>query len=49
MRHRNLYGTAGTPKQRDTTRPTQGLRRPVTERGRMALERSRRRFPPRAG
>jgi hypothetical protein len=47
MRQRNFYGPAGTPNARNTNRPANGLRRPVTERGRIALEKSRRRLPPR--
>jgi hypothetical protein len=48
MRQRNAYGLAGTPNNRTIIRPTPGLRRPVTRRGRLALEESRRRFTPRA-
>jgi hypothetical protein len=48
MRQRNAYGLAGTPNNRTITRPAPGLRRPVTRRGRLALEESRRRFMPRA-
>jgi hypothetical protein len=49
MRQRNAYGLAGTPNTRANIRPvTTGPRRPVTERGRMALESSRRRHQPRA-
>jgi hypothetical protein len=48
MRQRNAYGLAGTPATRVNSRPVTPLRRPVTQRGRMALESSRRRFVPRA-
>ena len=47
MRQRNLYGLAGTRNSRTSNRPNQ-VRRPVTERGRLALESSRRRHTPRA-
>jgi hypothetical protein len=47
MRQRNLYGLAGTPNTRGNQRPPSGQPRPVTQRGRMALEKSRRRLPPR--
>ena len=48
MRQRNAYGLAGTPNTRANTRPVAQPRRPVTQRGRTALESSRRRFVPRA-
>lgn len=45
MRQRNPYGMASTPSARATTvRPEPGPRRPVTQRGRMVLESSRRRL-----
>jgi hypothetical protein len=47
MRQRNLNGSTGTRNSRAGNRPNQ-VRRPVTERGRLALESSRRRFVPRA-
>jgi hypothetical protein len=47
MRQRNFYGMAGTPNARTITRPAPGPRRPVTKRGQMILESSRRRFMPR--
>lgn len=49
MRQRNAYGLVGTPNGRANNRPVIPIRRPVTQRGRMALESSRRRLLPRAG
>jgi hypothetical protein len=48
MRQRNSYGLAGTPTARTINRPAPGPRRPVTKRGQLAFESSRRRFLPRA-
>jgi hypothetical protein len=48
MRQRNAYGLAGTPNVRQNDRPATAPRRPVTQRGRMILEKSRRRLTPRA-
>lgn len=49
MRQRNSYGLAGTQSNRNAARPAQGgTRRPVTKRGRLALESSRQRHTPRA-
>jgi hypothetical protein len=44
MRQRNTYGLAGTATLTSAPRPAPGTRRPVTERGRIALENSRRRI-----
>lgn len=44
MRQRTPYGRAGSTAFRTSHRPVNGLRKPVTERGRMALENSRRRL-----
>ena len=47
MRHRNYYGNAGSAPPKQVQRQEPGPRRPVTSRGRMVLESSRRRVRPR--
>jgi len=47
MRHRNYYGYAGNGVPKQVQRQERGPRRPVTSRGRMVLESSRRRIQPR--